>query len=511
VTGALAIFVGSLALIPIIGTGFVPETAEKYVDIEVSYPEGTKSAEVDRTVREVEQALESEKEVEFYQTTVGASSDFGMNGSSGGSNQAVTFVKLDPEADTESVLESLRKKTDTLEVDGAEIVFQRIDSSGTNSSLEIVLTGPNLESIRAAAASVEARLAKTPGLENVSSNLGVSRAQLVVDVDQRKATKYGLNAAMVAGTVRGYVAEQNAGSVDFNGRATDMLYRMRLDPVDRSEELSKLKLATPLGKTVRLSQLASVQETASPVAVLTRDGRQYAGVTGRITERDSGAVISAVRNELDGMKLPAGVEYEVSGAAEQMNESFAQLGMAMVVAIAAVFLVMVIAFGEATAPLAILFSLPLAVVGGLLGLLIAGLPLDIPAMIGALMLIGIVVANAIVLVDRVQQNLAEGHTRRRALVDAGTTRMRPILMTALTTMMALVPLAAGFAEGALVSQSLAVIVIGGLTTSTLLTLIVVPVAYDLLEGARERIFGKGEVPEPEPEPEKADTLAPDAA
>ena len=194
-----------------------------------------------------------------------------------------------------------------------------------------------------------------------------------------------------------------------------------------------------------------------------------------------------------------------------MNESFSQLGLAMLIAIGAVFLVMVIAFGEATAPLAILFSLPLAVVGGLLGLLIAGVPLDVPAMIGALMLIGIVVANAIVLIDRVQQRLAEGFARREALLDAGATRMRPILMTALSTIMALVPLAAGLAEGALISQSLAVIVIGGLTTSTLLTLIVVPVAYDVLEGARDRIFGRnrdeeGEIPEvavdvePTPEP-----------
>jgi HAE1 family hydrophobic/amphiphilic exporter-1 len=130
-------------------------------------------------------------------------------------------------------------------------------------------------------------------------------------------------------------------------------------------------------------------------------------------------------------------------------------------------------------------------VGGLIGLLIAGVPLDIPAMIGALMLIGIVVTNAIVLVDRVLQNQRKGMTRRDALIEAGSTRMRPILMTAVATVMALAPLASGFAEGALISQGLAVIVIGGLTTSTMLTLIVVPVAYDLLEGMKERIFGKG--------------------
>ncbi len=153
-----------------------------------------------------------------------------------------------------------------------------------------------------------------------------------------------------------------------------------------------------------------------------------------------------------------------------MSESFSQLGLAMLFAIGAVYLVMVIAFGEATAPLAIMLSLPLAVVGGLVGLYVAGLPLDMPAMVGALMLIGIVVTNAIVLVDRVRKNLEKGLARRESLLEAGATRMRPIFMTAVATVMALVPLASGSAEGALISQSLAVIVIGGLTTSTLLTL-----------------------------------------
>ncbi|TLM98302.1 MAG: efflux RND transporter permease subunit [Actinobacteria bacterium] len=291
--------------------------------------------------------------------------------------------------------------------------------------------------------------------------------------------------------MRGFVAEQKAGSVKMAGQPTDVVYALALDPVKKATQMRNLELSTPLGKTIKLSAIAKVEETGSPVAVLTRDGVQYASVSGRITERNSGAVISAVRKQVDGLTLPKGVKVEIGGAAEQMNESFSQLGVAMLIAIGAVYLVMIIAFGEAVAPLAIMFSLPLAVVGGLLGLLVAGLPLDIPAMIGALMLIGIVVTNAIVLVDRVQQKRRAGASRRDALIEAGQTRMRPILMTAIATIMALAPLASGFAEGALISQSLAVIVIGGLTTSTLLTLLVVPVAYDLLEGGKERVFGRG--------------------
>ncbi len=490
VAGALALFIGSLALMPLIGTGFVPESKEKYIQVEVSYPEGTKATEVDTTVRGIEKALAAEKGIELYQSTIGGSSDFSMSGDLGGTNKAMSFVRLNSDAKSDAVIGRLQKQTDALEKNGAKIVYQRVDASGTNSSLEVIITGDDLAEIRKAAAKVEVLMKKNPKLENVSSNLGDSRKQLVVSVDQDKAAKYGLNAAMVAGTVRGFVAEQKAGSVKLDGKPTDVVYALALDPVEKATEMRDLELATPLGKTIALSKIATVEETGSPIAVLTRDGKQYASVSGRITDRDSGSVISAVRKDVEGLKLSKSVTTEIGGAAEQMNESFSQLGVAMLIAIGAVYLVMIIAFGEAIAPLAIMFSLPLAVVGGLFGLLIAGLPLDIPAMIGALMLIGIVVTNAIVLVDRVQQKRRAGMTRRDALVEAGTTRMRPILMTAVATIMALAPLASGFAEGALISQSLAVIVIGGLTTSTLLTLIVVPVAYDLLEGAKDRMMGK---------------------
>ena len=490
VAAAVAMLVGSLSLVPLIGTGFVPEAKEKYIQVEVAYPEGTKSSVVDKTAQSIEEALSTEKDVDFYQSTVGASStSVSMSGGIGGTNTASLYVRLGSDADMDAVIASLERKTKGLGGKDAEIAFNRVDSSGTNSSLELIITGKKLADIQTASDTIEKALVDEKGLANVKSNLGVARKQLVVDVDQAKAAEYGLNAAMVAGTVRGYVADQKAGTIKIKGQPTDVYYVLALNPMKQAEEMRKLKLATPLGKTITLSTIAAVNETQSPVAILTRDGDEYASVSGRITERDTGSVISAVTAKVDALKLPKGVTTETGGTAEQMNESFSQLGIAMIIAIGAVYLVLMIAFGEAVAPLAIMFSLPLAVVGGLIGLLVTGLPLDIPAMIGALMLIGIVVTNAVVLVDRVRQKQRAGMARRDSLLEAGSTRMRPILMTAIATIMALAPLASGFAEGALISQSLAVIVIGGLTTSTLLTLIVVPVAYDLLEGAKERIFG----------------------
>jgi HAE1 family hydrophobic/amphiphilic exporter-1 len=201
-------------------------------------------------------------------------------------------------------------------------------------------------------------------------------------------------------------------------------------------------------------------------------------------------VINKVKSDMAALVLPTGVHVQIAGVADVQSESMSQLSLAMLIAVAIVYLVMIVSFGDAIAPLAIMFSLPLAIVGGIFGLLICHLPLDMPAMIGALMLIGIVVTNAIVLVKRVRAEEDKGLDRHAALLEAGGTRIRPILMTATATIMALVPLAAGMAEGALVSQSLAVVVIGGLTSSTFLTLLVVPVAYDLLEGGKHRVLGR---------------------
>jgi HAE1 family hydrophobic/amphiphilic exporter-1 len=295
---------------------------------------------------------------------------------------------------------------------------------------------------------------------------------------------------MIVGAVRNYVAEDNATTIDMAGEDIDVTYKIDPGEVSSVDAVADAELQTPLGDTVLIKDVAAVEEVPTPVAVLTRNQSEFAAVTASVTDRDSNAVITAMDAEIAALDLPEGVDVQVAGMAEMMNEAFLQLGLAMLVAVAAVYLVMVIAFGEAIAPLAIMFSLPLAIIGSVVALLVMGIPLDMPAMIGLLMLIGIVTTNAIVLIDRVQQKIREGMQRREAILVAGADRIRPVLMTALTTICALLPLAAGLAEGALISQSLAVTVVGGLTTSTLLTLVVVPVIFDMLEGWKERILGE---------------------
>lgn len=215
-----------------------------------------------------------------------------------------------------------------------------------------------------------------------------------------------------------------------------------------------------------------------------------ATITGDVTVKDTGAVSRDIEKQIEQMKLPGGVSVKLGGDTEQMNKSFADLGKAMIVAVFAVYIVILIAFGEATAPFTILFSLPYAIIGGLFGLWISGQPISATALIGALMLIGIVVTNAIVFVDRVQQMRKRGLDTVNALIEAGGTRLRPILMTAFATIFALLPLALGYGEGTMMSQGLAVTVIGGLTSSTLLTLFIVPIVYLFFSGLQERLKEK---------------------
>ncbi len=485
IAAATLLFVLSVALVPVVGTGFMPPASEKYATVDVTYPTGTKGEVVDETLKTIEAGLDGLDDVVYYQSTVGQQSRFNFSAQE---NEGTVFIKFDPDVEIDEALAEVHELADPLKSDEVAVAVAQVDVTGGGSnSLELVVTGSDFDDISETADTIAQRLEGIEGLENVKNNAGESRPQITVDVDQAAAASYGINPAMVAGTVRGFVADQDAGTVDMDGEDVSLVYRTDIGDVTSAADIAAVKLNAPMGDTVFIGDIAEVEQTETPVAVQTLDEREYASVTAYVTERDSSSVISDIEAELATIDMPDGVNVEVAGMAEMMDDAFKQLGLAMLIAIGAVYLVMVIAFGEATAPLAIMFSLPLALIGSIVALMIAGIPLDMPAMIGALMLIGIVTTNAIVLIDRVQQKRAEGLPRKQALIAAGSDRIRPVLMTALTTIFALVPLAVGYSEGALISQSLAVTVVGGLVSSTALTLIVVPVVYDLLEGLRDKV------------------------
>jgi HAE1 family hydrophobic/amphiphilic exporter-1 len=403
------------------------------------------------------------------------------------------LIRLHDEADVDSFVKDLRKKIKP-DSDKSGITINQTNVSSSSGSggmnnLDIVIFGDDFGKVTETAKMLTKNLAVVEELENISNNLSESKPEIVVNVDQHKAAENGLSAAQAGLAIRELLNDTAITTMLVNEISMDVRVGLQLDSVNMLEGIKKLEIPSPLGTLVKISDLAEVKEVPGPVSIYSEEGKDAAKVTAKITEKNTGAVSGEVQTIIDAMDVSPGVNIRMGGVTEIMRDTFRDLIYAMIIAVFAVFFVMLIALGEAIAPLAILFSLPLAAIGGFIALFVAKLPLDMPSMIGALMLIGIVVTNAIVLIDRVQQRRREGMPVREALLEAGRIRMRPILMTAIATIAALIPLAMGISKGSILSQSLAVIVIGGLTTSTFLTLVIVPVAYEMLESLKLKILG----------------------
>ena len=273
--------------------------------------------------------------------------------------------------------------------------------------------------------------------------------------------------------------------VEISGETLDIFLKGITPELTSADAARELRIGWPV--SVKLSDIASVELGEQPVSIQRIDQKLAASITGSITKQDVGSVNRAVQQKIDQLELAPGVEVKVGGTAEMMQESFSGMFIAIIMAMVLAYAVIVVTFRSFLNPIIIMTSLPLASIGALLGLLVTGHPIGVSALMGVLMLVGIVLTNAIVLISLVEQLRRKGINTYDALVEGGRTRLRPILMTAITTMVAMVPIAFGLGEGTLMAAELAIVVIGGLFSSTLLTLLVLPVIYSLVEGMRSRI------------------------
>jgi len=490
---------GSLALIPFIGTSFIPSSGEAMVTVEVEMPPEANAEATSAKAAEVERVVEENLEPRVYSTSVGASASLMGAFTSvmgGAGNTATIMVSLGPDADVKEEAARLRQllvpiagEANITVSSGTEEEASAMGFSSTSTT--ITVTGEDAEAVTQTANSLEARLHGLAGLADIESDAANVVPQPQLQFDPASVVRSGLDperlqqefAMLLMGATLSKLSLQNGNSYDV---ALAPLLPTLTSPV----QLMDLKLG--LEKTVSLGEIASVSFEAKPIYIRRVDEKRAVRITATITEKDVGAVNLDVQREIDAMSLPPGVEVTMGGVAEQMSESFQQMGTAILIAIGISYLVMVITLRSLLNPFIIMFSLPLAAVGALLALFLTGRTLGISAMMGSLMLVGIVLTNAIVLITLVEQLRRSGYSSFDALVEGGRTRLRPILMTALTTMIALVPLALGFGQGVLIAAELATVVIGGLFTSTLLTLLVVPVVYSLFDSLRQRIAARGE-------------------
>lgn len=482
---AVLLLAGSMMLVVTgaVGFSYIPSEEEKIMMVTYNPAPGERLDDVKQLTAEAESLFMDRSGVDTLQYSVGGANP--MN--PGASRQALFFVNYDPK--TEKFDEEKTNVVAKLNELGGRGEWKEQDFTGGamgGSQINMLVYGPDLAAIKPVVDQVTDIMRRHDGLSQVDTSIADTYEQYRIVADSAKLAQYGLAAGQIAMELM--PVRQQAALTTIQNDGEDVQVFIAADAFEYGDraDLENRVITSPLGFPVPLKDIASIVEEESSDTVTRKDGRVYASVTADATVSDIGKLSSTLQKEVDLLELPANVEITMGGVTEQMNESFRQLGLAMLAAVAIVYLILVITFGGGLTPFAILFSLPFTVIGALVGLFLAGETVSITALIGALMLIGIVVTNAIVLIDRVIQKEKEGLSVREALLEAAGTRLRPILMTALATIGALLPLAFGFESGGLISKGLGVTVIGGLTSSTLLTLIIVPVVYEMLHKFRRK-------------------------
>ncbi|MGX2997684.1 efflux RND transporter permease subunit [Streptomyces sp. JNUCC 64] len=481
---AVGVLVATLGMAPLLKTNFFDQGEQEILTIRQELKPGTGLSTSDAAARKVEKLLADVKGVEDYQVTVGSAGYLAAFGGSTDTNQATYQVTLEDDATYEDTRDRIEDGLGKLSGIGDTTISAGDGFSSQDLSVIVKAADPAV--LREASDKVRDKVAALDDVADVQSNLAQSVPRISVKATEKSA-RAGLDAAALGAIVTQAVRGTPSGTAVLDDTERDIVIRSA-KPAATLDELRDLRIGSG-----RLGELAEVELVDGPVSMTRVDGQRSATITARPTGDNTGAVGTELQSEINALKLPEGATASIGGVSEDQEEAFASLGLAMLAAIAIVFLLLVAAFRSLVQPLILLVSIPFAATGALGLLLVTGTPMGVPALIGMLMLIGIVVTNAIVLIDLVNQYRAQGYGVVEAVIEGGRHRLRPILMTALATIFALVPMALGVTgEGGFIAKPLAVVVIGGLISSTLLTLLLVPTLYTMVELRKERRQAKRE-------------------
>ncbi|MFJ5770253.1 efflux RND transporter permease subunit [Psychrobacillus sp. NPDC093180] len=479
-TISILLIFGSIGTYFVIPKGAVDNSSADYVMATLSYPNDTPIAEVKEKTLELESSILAIDEVQHVFSQVGSPAEAAQYGWVGSPTEASFSILVHDKKDTEHIMKEMKKKKEdypdaTLELSAASFMM-----GGASTNITIDVVGENVGDLEEVASAIKEKVQSIEGVEEVTTNQDEKKTVHSLVVDPTKG-----NTEQIAQQLGVMLNKTPIGTISVNDKQKTVFLEPLLD-TKTTEDLEKIQVMTDTG-LVPVSSIATLQSEERSTNQFHKDGDTYLRVTASVDPAKLSEISSAINLEIFGDKedkagldITENVDVLIGGSSSQQAEDFTDLFLIMLVSIGIVFLIMVITFKSIKAPIAILCSLPLAAIGAILGILISGISVDITALLGALMLIGIVVTNAIVLLDRVKQN-EQKMIIRDALVEATATRMRPIFMTAIATICAMLPLLMKQAEsGSLVSQSLAIVVIGGLAMATLLTLIVIPCIYELL-------------------------------
>jgi HAE1 family hydrophobic/amphiphilic exporter-1 len=479
------ILIFTFGLVPFLKTDFIGSSGSNGFVINQTLAPGATFEQKDDAAAKLEGVILAVEEVEVVQTSIGSSGDsrVAFGAAAGGTSLQVTLVEGADAVAIQAQLEEKIAKDTSL----GEVKFSSGGGPGfgSSSTIDIKVLAPNDEKLLDAINAIQSAMQGTPDVSEITNSLADKQRTLRVTVDREAAAAKGLTEVTVGGIVASKLRPSSIGKLNIDNIETD-IYVVQTAIPDTVDEVSAISIPSTTGP-VTLSDIAKIELVEVPVAIASEKGDRTAKVSLAPDGDNLGAISAEISKRLDGVTLPLGTTASLGGISADQADSFSQLGLALLAAVAIVFVVMVATFSSLIQPLILLISIPFAATGALGLLLITDTPLGVPSLIGMLLLVGIVVTNAIVLIDLINQYRRQGRPMQEAIMDGARQRLRPILMTALATIFALTPMALGVTGGGgFISQPLAVVVIGGLFSSTVLTLVIVPVLYWLVEGRKER-------------------------
>ncbi len=482
VCAAALMFAGSMLLVPHLGTELIPQLAQGEFSVDLRLAPGSPLVETDRIIRAAQRATGNLESIELTYSVAGTGNRLDANPVEAGENTGTLNVTLKPgsgRADEEAVMAALREELSRLP--GVQYEFRRPGLMTFSRPLSIEVAGYDLDALAAVNNRILQALAASDRFTDIETTVETGNPEIQIVFDQERAAKLGLAVRDIADRVVANVRGELATRYTWRDKKIDVLVRS-VDTRDASiEEIRQLIVNPAAEHPVTLESVAAVGVSRGPAEIRRVAQERVALIMANIAYGDLGTAAAEARRVISHIPMPPGVTATVSGQNEEMQASFRSMQFALVLAVFLVYLVMASQFESLVHPFVIMFTIPLALVGAVLALFITGTTVNVVAFIGVIMLAGIVVNNAILLVDRINQTRARGVGKHDAILDAGRARLRPILMTTLTTVLGLSPMALGIGEGAEVRTPMAITVIGGLSVSTLLTLVVIPVVYSLLD------------------------------
>lgn len=484
----ILLIVGSIALTPMIGAEFIPAADQGQVEINAETRPGSTTKETSQIVEKINDSLEAYDDIiDISYVTVGAD---GFGGTANNASYIMQLVPLNERTmSTKKLVKELDEKLS--KIPGADITVSEMDAGMqglAGEPIQIQLSGPEHETLRELAEQIVVEIEAIDGVFNPKSGANEGVPQLHVDIDKDRASLYGLTVEQVQSQIEMNFIGQPISVFRDAGQEVDITLTYPKDSRESIAQLQNMKLYTEEGGSISLSELASFNEKQGPVSLVRQNQQAHMSVTSELIDRDLGSVMKDIVAHLETLDWPEGYSFSIGGEAEDMEEAFTDLTLALIFSIFLVYAVMAIQFENFLFPFIIMFSMPATIVGIVLGLLVTGLSFSIPAFIGVIMLAGIVVNNSIVLVDYINILRRRGMDRFEAIIEAGRSRLRPILMTTLTTVLAMIPLGLALGEGDELQQPLAITIIFGLSVSSVFTLLLIPIIYEFFDDLTMKIM-----------------------